>query len=142
MAIWKTDINLTLLAQRSANTLATHLDIQFIEIGDNYLIADMPVDERTKQPIGLLNGGASCALAETVGSTAANFVVDQATHYCVGLDLNANHLRPAKGGRVKAKATPIHLGSKTQVWQILIMDEQEKSICIARLTIMVMRRDL
>ena len=140
MSIWIEEISLELIAQRSKNTLAEHLNIQFIELGDNFLKATMPVDHRTKQPLGLLNGGASCALAETVASTAANYCVDQHKRYCVGLSLNANHLRPVKEGLVTAKTNPIHLGNRTQVWEVMMTDQQEKIICVCRMTMAVVER--
>lgn len=141
MAIWREAVNLQTIKRRSAGTLAEHLGIEFTEIGDDFLCARMPVDHRTKQPIGILNGGASCALAETVGSTAAHFCVDQKQYYCVGLDINANHLRSVSSGFVTARATPIHLGRRTQVWQIEISNDQQQLICITRLTMMVMTRE-
>ncbi len=138
--MWFSKPSIEELASRSANTMATCLGMVFTEVGDDYLVAKMPVDARTKQPLGILNGGASCALAETVGSTAANYCVDQSLVYCVGLDLNANHLKSATEGAVWAKAKPIHLGKKTQVWEIAITDDSHAMICIARLTMMVMVR--
>ena len=138
--MWKIRPTIEDLADRSLGTMATHLGMEFTEVGDDYLTAKMPVDDRTKQPLGILNGGASCALAETVGSTAANYCVDQEVGYCVGLDLNANHLKPATSGWVWATAKPIHLGSKTQVWEISIRNDHGKMVCISRLTMMVMKR--
>src|SRR3989338_830382 len=110
MPIWKMPINHELLKSRSANTFVEFIGIEFIEIGDDYLKARLPVDHRTKQPLGFLNGGVSAALAETVASTASNFAVDQLIYYCVGLDINANHLRPVTDGYVYAIAKPLHLG--------------------------------
>src|SRR3989344_4920331 len=111
MTIWIEAINLEHLKQRSHNTLAHHLGIEFSRIGEDFLEATMPVNEKTVQPLRILNGGASCALAETVASTAANYCVDQAERYCVGLEINANHLKPtAEGDTVRAVARPIHLG--------------------------------
>lgn len=141
MSIWIEPISLEHIAQRSANTMAEHLAIHFIDVGDDYLKATMPVDQRTKQPLGYLNGGASCALAETVASTAANYCVDQKEKYCVGLSLTANHLRPATQGLVTAMAKPIHLGNKTQVWEVSITDQQNKLICVIRMTMAVVVRD-
>ena len=138
--IWIEDISLDIIAARSAGTMAEYLSIEFTEIGDTYLKATMPVDERTKQPLGILNGGASCALAETVSSTAANFCVLQTTHYCVGLDINANHLRPARQALVTATTHPIHLGRSTQVWHIDIHNHEGKLNCVARMTMAVMQR--
>lgn len=140
MSIWKMPIDLAVLNERGRGTMAEHLDIRFTDYGDDYLTATMPVDERTKQPLGILNGGASCALAETVSSTAANFCVDQATEYCVGLDINANHLRPASNGLVTATARPVHIGKKTQVWTIDLINDLGKQNCIARMTMAVVQR--
>ena len=140
MSIWKMPINHDLLTVRSKNTFAEYIGIQFTEIGDDYLKATLPVDHRTKQPLGLLNGGVSAAAAETVSSTAANYCVDQSIAYCVGLDINANHIRPADAGLVTVIAKPIHLGNKTQVWEIKIENEKQKLICIARMTMAVVYR--
>ena len=104
------------------------------------LKASMPVDQRTKQPIGLLNGGASCALAETASSRAANYCVNQEKAYCVGLDLNANHLSPARKGLVIASTKPIHIGKSTQVWEIHIHTQSGRLICISRMTMAVIDR--
>ncbi len=141
MHIWKQPINFELIKQRSKNTMAEHLGIEFTEVGDDFLKATMPVDQRTKQPLGILNGGASCALAETVGSTAANYCVDQSKFYCVGLAIDANHLRPAlEGQTVTATARPIHLGRTTQVWQIDLQNESGQLTCVSRLTMAVVER--
>lgn len=140
MSIWKMPISHDVLTDRSKNTLVEHLDIQFTEIGEDYLEATMPVDERTVQPLGLLNGGASLALAESVASTAANFCVDQATAYCVGIEINGNHLYSAKSGRVTGRATPVHLGRRTQVWEIKISNENGKLCCLSRMTLAVIER--
>ncbi|MDF2940414.1 MAG: menI [Gammaproteobacteria bacterium] len=142
MSIWKTKLDLDAANQRSEGTMASHLGIEFIEIGDDYLKAKMPVDHRTKQPIGIMNGGASCALAETVGSTAANFCLDLSKQYCVGLDINTNHVRSAREGYVIATAKPFHIGGKTQVWSINIENEQGELISVNRLTMMVMNRSI
>jgi len=115
-----------------------HLGIEFLEIGDDYIKAKMPVDHRTIQPFGLLHGGASVALAETLGSVAANLCVDRATKMCVGLEVNANHIRPATNGFVYGIAKPIHVGASTQVWEIRIQNEQEKLVCISRLTLAIL----
>lgn len=138
--IWKMPIDLETLEERSINTLMSHLNIIFTEIGDDYLIARMPVDNRTHQPMGLLHGGASCVLAETVGSTAANFCVDFTKKYCVGLDINTNHVRAIREGFVYGKATPYHIGSTTQVWSIENRDEKNRLIAISRLTMAVLNR--
>lgn len=140
MKIWQSEINLLLLAERNKNTMGEHLGIEFIEIGEDYLIARMPVDQRTKQPIGMMHGGASCALAETVGSVAANYCVDHQQAYCVGLDINTNHIRAVREGYVIATAKPYHLGKSTQVWSIEITSEQGQLVSVNRLTMAVLRK--
>ena len=140
MSIWKTPISVESGNQRCAGTMVSHLGIEFIEVGEDFLKAKMPVDARTRQPLGIMHGGASCVLAETVGSTAANYCVDFETSYCVGLDINTNHLRMAREGWIFAVAKPYHLGRSTQVWSIEIRDEQERLVSINRLTMAVMNR--
>ncbi len=120
--------------------MADHLGIEWVEFGDNFLKARMPVDHRTKQPFGLLHGGASCVLAETLGSVGAALVVDPEKHNCVGLEINANHVRSAREGFVTGLASPIHIGASTQVWDIKIYDEREKLVCVSRLTVAVIPR--
>ena len=122
------------------NTMGTHLGMKWVEVGDDYLKMSMPVDERTKQPYGLLHGGASCALAETIGSVASYYVLDPSKSICVGLEINANHIRSAKQGLVLATATRLHLGSSTHVWDIKIHDENNKLICVSRLTVAILRK--
>jgi uncharacterized protein (TIGR00369 family) len=138
--IWRTDISFESLQQRSSQSMVDHLGIEFTEIGDDYLCAKMPVDQRTRQPIGIMHGGASCVLAETVGSTAANYTVDISSHYCVGLDINTNHIRSIREGEVFAKAKPFHLGKSTQVWGIEITDKEGRLISVNRLTMAVLKR--
>ena len=140
MKIWKTEMSLKKLEERSSNTMVTHLGIEFITIGDDYLQARMPVDPRTRQPLGIMHGGASCVLAETVGSTAANCCVDPQEFYCVGLDINTNHIRSIKEGQVIGTARPYHLGRTTQVWSIEIHNENQQLISINRLTMAVLNR--
>lgn len=120
------------------NTLTQHLGIEFIEIGENFLKARMPVDHRTKQPQGLLHGGASVALAETLGSVAAFGCIDTTKQICVGLEINANHLKSVKKGYVTGVASPIHLGKKTHVWEIKIYNEHQDLICISRITMAIL----
>lgn len=142
MSIWfKKDIKLEDFSSWGKNTMAETLGMHFIEIGDNYLKLTMPVNENTKQPYGLLHGGASVALAETVGSVASALVVDHTKHYCVGLEINANHVRSAREGNVIGTCTPIHLGASTHVWDIKIHDEKDKLICVSRLTVAILKRD-
>jgi len=138
MKIWQTEISLSLIESRGKNTMVEHLGIEFTEIGADYLIARMPVDHRTRQPIGIMHGGASCVLAETIGSVAANFCVDPDKYYCVGLDINTNHIRSVREGFVTGTAKPYHLGKSTQVWGIEIVNDQKKIISINRLTMAVL----
>lgn len=128
--------SLELLQELSRDTMVEHLGIKFSEIGDDYLIATMEVNHATHQPFGLLHGGASVALAETVGSMAGNLSVDE-SRYCVGLEINANHVRPVKSGSVEATARPLALGRTTQVWDIRIVNGDGKLVCISRLTLAV-----
>jgi 1,4-dihydroxy-2-naphthoyl-CoA hydrolase len=123
-----------------ANTMAEYLGIEWLELGENYMKAKMPVDHRTKQPYGLLHGGASCVLAETIGSVASAMVVDHSKFVCVGLEINANHVRSARQGYVTGIATPLHLGSNTHVWDIKIHDEIGKLVCVSRLTVAIIPR--
>ena len=136
MEIWKKPISLERLNATSKNTMMEHLNIIYTEITENSISATMPVCSYTHQPLGMLHGGASVVLAETLGSIAGNFVVDE-TRYCVGLDINANHLRAMRQGEVIGTAKPIHLGISTQVWQIDITDEQGRLVCVSRLTLAV-----
>jgi 1,4-dihydroxy-2-naphthoyl-CoA hydrolase len=140
MSIWYAKPTLEALQQQAAGTLIERLGIEFVEIGADFLCARMPVDARTTQPFGILHGGASVALAETLGSAAANWCVDFSEKMCVGLDINANHVRPARSGYVSGTARPVHLGSSTHVWEIRIEDEQARLVCIARLTMAVLNR--
>jgi 1,4-dihydroxy-2-naphthoyl-CoA hydrolase len=122
------------------NTMAEHIGIQFTEVGPDYLRGTMPVDHRTNQPYGLLHGGASCVLAETLGSVGSAYVVDHSKFYCVGLEINANHVRGVKSGMVTGTARPLHLGASTHVWEIKIEDERGKLVCVSRLTVMIVPR--
>jgi len=120
-------------------TMGEHIGIEFTGIGDDFLQARMPVDHRTRQPYGLLHGGASVALAETVGSVASALVIDQKQYYCVGLEINANHIRGIRDGFVTGTARPLHIGKTTHVWEIRIHDEREKLVCISRLTVAIIK---
>ncbi|KMV31568.1 hotdog fold thioesterase [Photobacterium swingsii] len=137
MAIWHKKIDIDELNASSKNTLVEHLGIRYTEFDDNSLSATMPVDARTHQPFGMLHGGASVVLAETLGSVAANMCVDEGL-YCVGLDINANHIRPMRTGTVTGKTTPLHTGMTTQVWQIELKDERGRLICTSRITMAVL----
>lgn len=140
--IFKARVDLATLNTLNQSSLAGHLGIEFVEVGDNFLTARMPVEKRTKQPFGILHGGASAALAETVGSVAATLCIDMSQQYAVGLDINANHLRPVKAGYVYGTARPVHLGRRTQVWEINITDEAQKLVCISRLTLMIVDKNV
>jgi len=140
MPIWKTQISPAALNERCRDTLVAHLGIEFTEVGDDFLVAKMPVVAAVLQPAGILHGGASCVLAETAGSGAANFCVDQSQFYCVGLELNINHLRAKGSGWLLGRASPFHLGRRTQVWSIEIRDEKNELIAISRHTVMVLEK--
>lgn len=140
MKIWHFDFTLADLEKRNHNTMSDHLGIKITEIGDDYMVATMPVNERTLQPAGIMHGGASCTLAETVGSTAANCCIDRSLFYCVGLDINTNHIRSIREGLVTATAKPFHLGRTTQVWGIEIVNEQKQLISVNRLTMAVLKK--
>ncbi|WP_417697186.1 hotdog fold thioesterase [Psychromonas sp.] len=134
--IWKKNTDLCRLNALSDNTIIALLGIEYTAIGDNFLQASMPVDSRTHQPHGLLHGGASVVLAETIGSVAANLVVGD-DKVCVGLEVNANHIRSVKKGVVTGTATAVHIGYSTQVWQIEICNESQQLVCTSRLTVAV-----
>ncbi len=138
MGIFKTGITIDFLNSWSHNTLAEQLGIEFTHIGDDFLEARMPVDKRTHQPLGMLHGGASVALAETMGSVAASLCVEQTKQYCVGLEINANHLKGVREGFVMGVTKPVHIGKKTQVWEIRIHNEAQELICISRITMAVL----
>ena len=141
MSIWY-DPALTIeeLNALGHNTMGEHLGIEFTGIGEDYLKARMPVDHRTRQPYGLLHGGASVTLAETLGSVAAAFVVNKDKYDCFGLEINANHVRSARDGFVIGIARPIHLGKTTHVWDIRIHDDRDKLVCISRLTVAILKK--
>ena len=126
---------------RSSSTMVETLGIKIIDIGEKFVSGKMPVDERTKPPIGLLHGGASAALAETLGSIGAGLQVDQSAHSVVGIEINANHLKSVKTGWVFGKALAIKLGRKIQVWEIEIKDEQDNLVCKSRLTLAVIKKN-
>ena len=138
--IWFAPYTIENLAPMGQQTMMEHLDIQLTELGPDHISGSMPVDQRTKQPAGLLHGGASVVLAETLGSIAANLVVNPSDCTCVGLEINANHLRAVKEGRVIGTARPVHLGATTQVWSIEIKDERGRMVCLSRLTMAVLHR--
>jgi 1,4-dihydroxy-2-naphthoyl-CoA hydrolase len=137
MAIWKQDPDLARINGWSANTMMETLGIRITAVGDDWLQGTMPVDHRTHQPYGLLHGGASVVLAETLGSTAAMLTLDPAQEIAVGLDINANHIRGVRSGSVTGTARKLHLGRSTQVWEIRIESEDGALVCISRLTMAV-----
>ena len=138
MAIWHHELpNPGEIIAREEGTMIEHCGIEVVEVGDDFLKARMPVDHRTVQPQGRLHGGASCVLAETVGSVAANLVVDSSQFLAVGLEINANHIRPVKDGYVYGTARPDSIGRTTQVWTIRVTDEEDRLVCISRLTMAV-----
>jgi 1,4-dihydroxy-2-naphthoyl-CoA hydrolase len=138
MSIWRRRLDVAELNARHERTLLRPLGIVFTEIGDDFVRGTMPVDERTHQPYGLLHGGASVALAETLGSTGAGMCVDPDRQRCVGQEINANHLRSVRRGQVTGTARPLHLGRRSQVWSIEIRDEAGALICVSRLTMAVL----
>ena len=138
MAIWFSEFPLDDANDKGKDCLIRHLGIELLEAGEDYLKARMPIDNRTRTPAGVLHGGASVALAETLGNWAAAFCVDPAKHKCVGLEINANHLRAAENGFVYGVARPIHLGRTTHVWEIRITDERDRLVCVSRMTVAVL----
>lgn len=139
--IWfNKELTIADIAPLSKNTMAETIGLELTEVGPDYLRGTLPVDHRTNQPYGLLHGGASCVLAETLGSVASAYVVDHRKFYCVGVEINANHIRGIKSGIVTGTARPLHLGASTHVWEIKIEDERGKLICASRLTVMVVPR--
>jgi len=139
VSIWKSPRTLEALNRGGEHTAIRHLGIIFTEVGDDFVSATMPVDSRTRQPFGLLHGGASVLLAETVGSVGAGMCVDGSKYLCVGQEINANHVRAARGGIVTGTARPVHLGGRTQVWGIEIVNDARELVCISRLTIAVVK---
>ncbi len=135
--IWRNALDLAHANCLSKDCTVSHMGIELTEIGDDYLKGRMPVDERTRQPAGVLHGGASVLLAETLASWAATFCVDTSKSHCVGLEINANHVRPVSEGFVTGTARPLHLGRSTQIWQVCIENEVAKPVCFSRVTIAV-----
>lgn len=138
MGIWFKKPSLAEVSLSRAKTMVDHLGIEFTGIGEDYLAAKMPIDHRTIQPMGIMHGGASCALAETVASVAANFCVDPDKKVCVGLEINTSHIKQVSSGFVLATARPAHLGRSTQLWEIHIFDEKDSLISISRLRLAVL----
>ncbi|MBY0377204.1 MAG: hotdog fold thioesterase [Gammaproteobacteria bacterium] len=139
-SIWYKPFDLEYLNQRNKGTMGEFLGISFIRIGEDYLEATMPVNAQTKQPLGILHGGANVVLAETLASVAANAVLNRETHYAVGLEINANHIRSVSAGHVTGITRPLHVGRTTQVWLIDIVNEEGKLSCTSRMTAAVLSR--
>ena len=137
MPIWNRPISTADLAAHSANTAVSHLGIEFLEVGDDFLRARVPVDERTRQPYGILHGGVSVVLAETLGSMGASYACTPG-HRVVGLDINANHIRAASSGWVTGTARPVHVGRTTQVWQIDMVNDAGELTCVSRITMAIL----
>ena len=141
MSIWfQQQIQLANFKDFGKNTLGDLLGMEFTEIGANFIKATMPVDHRTKQPYGLLHGGASVALAETLGSVGSSLVINPTKFHCVGLEINANHVRGVSEGFVTGIATPVHIGGSTHIWDIKIYDQQDRLVCISRLTVAILQK--
>lgn len=143
MAIWFRDFTLEEVNARGKGCMVEHLGIQIIALEDSAIVGTMPVDHRTRQPLGLLHGGASVALAESLGSTAANLVIDSTKEYCVGLEINANHISSCREGVVRGRSRPVHLGRSTQVWETHVYQDSgqdSRLVCISRLTLMVKKK--
>lgn len=140
MSIWFKDYSLDAINQRSKNTMAEFLDIKFTKINDDSLVAQMPVTDKVKQPAGIVHGGANVVLAETIASTAANICVDLEKFYCVGLEINANHIKSVTKGIVEGIARPLHIGRSTHVWEIKIYNSAKELTCVSRMTAQVITR--
>ena len=140
MRIWHQPVTLEQINQLNSGCAVSHLGIECMELGDDYLTARMPVDARTRQPFGLLHGGCSMVLAETLASVASVCTVDTSQFLCVGQEINANHVRAVRDGWVTGTARPAHLGRTSQVWEVRIVNEQDKLVCISRVTMAVVPR--
>lgn len=140
MSIWKSEITFEKITKIRENTMVGHLGIEFTEIGDDYLKGKMPVNHKTIQPYGIMHGGASCVLAETLGSVGATYTVDMNKQVTVGLSINTNHIRMIREGFVYGTARPLHIGRSTQIWEIDIINDEEALISLSRLTLAVIDR--
>ncbi|MCL4107986.1 UNVERIFIED_CONTAM: hypothetical protein GTU68_017014, partial [Idotea baltica] len=141
VSIWIKNYTVEDLNKHAANTLGEHIGIEITEVGDDFITGTMPVDQRTKQPFGILHGGASVVLAETLGSIAGNLASAE-NSMCVGLEINANHLKKVSEGKVVGTAKPIHIGRSTQVWDIRISNDQNQAVCISRITLAVVKSEV
>ena len=136
--IWFDVSPIEFASSRWKNCAIDHLGIEMVEAGDDFIKARMPVDERTRQPAGLLHGGASVVLAESLASCGAAFTIDRSRQHCVGLEINANHVRSVREGFVVGVATPLHIGRMTQIWQVMITDPQDRLVCVSRVTMAIL----
>jgi 1,4-dihydroxy-2-naphthoyl-CoA hydrolase len=141
MSIWfQKSINIEELYEIGKNTMTEYLGLKWVEIGGDYLKLSLPVNDTTRQPYGFLHGGASCVMAETIGSVGSALVIDRENYFCVGMEINANHLRSVNKGTVTAIARPLHLGKSTHVWDIKIYDDKERLFCVSRLTVAILKQ--
>jgi 1,4-dihydroxy-2-naphthoyl-CoA hydrolase len=140
--IWFKEFTPAMLNDRPKNHIGALLGIEFTEVGEDYVCATMPVDERTHQPAGILHGGASVVLAETLGSIASYMCINPEKYIAVGLEVNANHIRPVSSGLVKGICKPLHLGGKTQVWEIKMYNDKGKMNCVSRLTVAILPKPI
>lgn len=141
MSIWyRNDYTIEALNDLGRNTMAEALGMRFVEIGDDFIKLQMSVDQKVKQPYGLLHGGASAAMAETAGSVASSMCINNDKQICVGMEINCNHIKGVKEGLIIATAMPLHLGASSHVWDIRIVDERQKLVCISRLTVAILRK--
>lgn len=140
MAIWFDNYTLEQVIFMEKGSMSEHIGMEFTKIGEDYIQGRLKVTEKVRQPFGLLHGGASVALAESLGSIGANLIIDPSKFHCVGLDINANHLRGVREGYVYGEARPLHIGKTTQVWEIKLTDDTGKLVCISRLTMAVIAR--
>lgn len=140
MAIWKYEVDVDALNRSAERDMTGRMGMKYTEVGDDYLRARIPVDERTTQVFGLWHGGASCVVAESMGSVGCSLCLDQETHYCVGIEINASHVRSATKGHVHAEARPLRIGRRTHVWEIRLWDDHDKLMCVSRLTTAVIER--
>jgi len=138
MAIWYDSFPLEYARERGADCMIEHLGIEIVDAGEDFLTGRMPVDSRTRQPAGVLHGGASVVLAETLASWASTFCVDRQRFHCVGMEINANHVRPVVDGHVTGTARPVHLGRTSQIWEVRITDDSDRLACISRVTMAVL----
>lgn len=139
MPIWKSPFPIETLNQNAKHCMPGHIGIEVMEVGDDYVKARMPVDHRTTQPFGILHGGASVALAESLGSMAGSMCVNISEEAIVGVEINANHIRAVQSGYVEGIARPLHIGRTTQVWEIRITNEEGKLVCVSRITLAVVK---